>query len=152
MLKLSSVYRGPHWVENLGVDAGLTTSSATGCWIGQYLLFREFEKNIVPLFSQPDVLMYKFLDNFSSIGKDSFDQKSYIMGVFLLNKLNVFLGMPVKVNIALNCTCTWLLGGGVVTRLVVRDAQGEGCGAARARRTPSSSSSSSTWKKTAQEV
>ena len=34
------------------------------------------------------------------IGNESFDQNWYIMGVFLLNKLNVFLGIPVKVNIA----------------------------------------------------
>ncbi len=34
------------------------------------------------------------------MGKESFDKIWYRMGVFLLNKLNVFLGIPVKVNIS----------------------------------------------------
>ncbi len=67
-----------------------------------HIYLHGYLKKILCLFSP----VYKILDNFGhfsciAIGKESFDQNSYIMGVFLLYKLNVFLGTPVKVNFAI---------------------------------------------------
>ncbi len=57
-------------------------------------------KKILCLFSQPDVLCMNFWTVLVAYREGEFWPKLYIMGVFFLNTLNVFLGIPVKVNIA----------------------------------------------------